>query len=135
MDLDGPIYPISLVSCNPSIRLPWPLFFLLVPIILFLKPDAQVVKKMQALEDQGCLILIVSATPKQFRWLRKLLLKLHHVPFKSCFCIGGGKGTKERKLKVIREEGIEIFIDDDNRVLNFLRSNSIKAISSLDHLN
>lgn len=133
IDLDGPISPIGFY--NPSIRLPWPLFFLLVPIIIFLKPDPQVVKKMQVLKDQGCILAIVSATPKQFRWFRRLLLKLHHIPFDSLDCVDGGKGTKERKLKVIKEKKIEVFIDDDIRILNFLQSNSVKAVSSLDQLN
>ena len=42
VDLDGIITKVGFY--NPSIVLPWPLFFLLVPIILFSKPDAQVVK-------------------------------------------------------------------------------------------
>jgi len=133
IDLDGPIWPV--VFYNPSIRLPWPLFFLLAPIVLFAKPDAQVVKKMRAMEEQGCIFIIVSATPNQFLWFRKLLLKIHRVPFESLYCIGGGKGTKERKLKVIQEKNIEVFVDDDSRVLKFLQSNSVKAVRSFHSLN
>jgi len=129
IDLDGTITPYGFY--NPNIKLPWPLFFLLVPIILFIKPNAQVVEKMQVLKDRGCGLIIVSATPDQFLWFRKLLLKFHRVPFESLHCVSGGKGTNERKLKVIQEKGIEIFVDKDNRVLEFMRRNSVTAVKSL----
>jgi hypothetical protein len=89
---------------------------------------------MQALKDRGCKIAIVSATPRQFFLFRKWLLKLHHVPFESLDCVGGGKGTNERKLKVIRDKNIDVYIDKDGRVLKFMRRNSVRAESSLDYV-
>ena len=133
MDPDGPIYPNGFY--NPSVRLPQWLFVVLVPIIEWRKPKKQVVEKMQALTAQGYIFLIFSGRPKWFFRRTERLLKRHSVPFESLYCVGFGKGTNDRKLKVIREEKIEIFIDDNERVLKFLQSNSVKAVSSLDYLN
>jgi len=130
IDLDGPIMPISFY--NPSVRLPWPLFFLLVPVIVFLKPNKQVVKKMQVMKDQGYQFMIVTARPKQFSRFTERLTRFHHIPFESLDCVGGGKGTKERKLKVIKEKRIEIFIDNDRRVLEFLKRNSVNVVNTLE---
>ncbi len=133
IDLHGTITPHSLY--NPDVKLPWWLFWILVPLIRLSKPRKEVVEKMQLMEGQGYRFIVVTATPNQFFWFTKRLLKSHHVPFEDLSCVDPGKGTNERKLKVIKEKGMEIYIDSDNHVLRFMERNSVKAVSSLDQLN
>lgn len=115
---------------NPDVELPWWLFYFL-PLS---KPREEVVKKMQLMEGQGCQFIIVTATPDQFFRSTKRLLISHCVPFKSLDCVGFGKGTNERKLRVIEQKKIEIFVDSDHHVVEFLRKNSINAVTSLEHI-
>jgi len=39
-----------------------------------------------------------------------------------------GEGVERRKLEVIKQEGIEKYFDDDERIVEFLRENDIGAI-------
>lgn len=131
-DLDGIVTRVGLY--NPSIRLPWWLFYLLVPLVSSLKPDDAMIKKMQILRQKGYKIIIVTARPAQLaekteRWLVK-----HHVPFDSLYCVGFGKGTEERKFEVIRDREMELFIDNDDRFVDFLKRKSVNAVTTLEHL-
>lgn len=130
IDCDGTITPFGFY--NPNIPLPWWLFFFLVPFVLLSKPKKSVVEKMRLMQYQGCRFIIVTARPNQFFRFNRWLLAFHHVPFAGLFCVGGGKGSKERKLKVIREEKIEIFVDSNKQIVEFMKRNSVKAVNSLD---
>ena len=133
VDLDGIITKVGFY--NPSIRLPWRLFYLLVPVILLLKPDRVKAEKLQLIKNKGCEIIIVTARPVQLTQITKQWLIFYNIPFDSLFCVGFGKGTNERKLKVIRDEKMEVYIDNDSRAVEFMQRNSVKAVSSLDYLN
>ena len=133
IDLDGTITRVGLY--NPNIRLPWWLFCLLVPFLLLLKPDKMVIEKLQTLKDKGCEIVIVTARPIQLARITKQWLLSHYVPFDQLFCVGFGKGTEERKLKIINDKKIEIFIDNDQSCIEFLKNNSIKAVNKTEYFN
>lgn len=129
IDLDGTITKIGFY--NPNIKLPWWLFYPLVPFVLSLKPDELVVKKLRTLRDKGYEIIIVTARPTQLTQKTKQWLISHHIPFDNLFCIGFGKGTKERKLKIINSKNISVFVDDDRNFRNFLKNNSVNAIANI----
>ena len=129
VDLDGVISKRGLY--NPSLRLPWWLFLLLIPLISFVAPNKKTLKELKRLENNGDKIIIISARPVQVTNLTRNWLEFHQVPFSELFCVGFGKGTKQRKLDVIREEGIQLFVDDDEKFLSFLNNNSIMAIKQL----
>lgn len=133
IDLHGTITPHGFY--NPDVKLPWWLFWILVPLIRLSKPRKEVVEKMQLMESQGYRFIVVTATPNQFFWFTKRLLKSHHVPFEDLSCVDPGKGTNERKLRVIRDNKMLAFVDSDPSVLRFMERNSVKAVGSLDHLN
>ena len=133
IDVDGIITRYAF--CNPSIRLPWWLFYLLVSAVSLLKPNKATVVKMQDLKSKGYKIVIVTARPIQLAQLTERWLRLHHIPFDNIFCVGFGKGTKERKLRVIENEKIEIFVDNNNRLIEFLRSRSIIVANNIGHFN
>jgi len=132
-DLDGTITSAGLY--NPSIKLPWWLFYLLVPLVLSLKPDKLIIEKFETMKKWGYEIIIITARPKQLEKLTKEWLVSYRIPFDKLFCVGFGKGTKERKLKVIKEEKITIFIDDNKNCRNFLKSNSINVVGSVKQSN
>ena len=108
---------------------------LLVPVILWLKPDEATIEKLQILKNQGCEIIIITARPIQLEGLTKKWFMSRYVPFDKLFCVGFGKGTKERKLKIIKDENIVIFIDGNKSCRDFLKKNSVNAIASIKQLN
>lgn len=133
IDLDGTITRAGFY--NPSIRLPWWLFCLLVPVVLLLKPDKIMVEKLQILKNRGCEIMIVTARPIQLAQLTKQWLIFYCIPFDKLFCVGFGKGTKERKLRIINDEKIGMFIDDSGSCIEFLKKHSVKAVNNGEHFN
>ena len=133
IDLDGTITPYGF--CNPGVmKLPWWLFFFLVPFVLLFRPKKSVIEKMRLARERGCRILIITSRPNQFfRFTEKLLL-FYRVPFDDLFCVGFGKGSNERKLEVILREKAEAFVDSNRGVLKFMKEHSVLAFSNLDHL-
>jgi len=130
IDLDGVITPLGLI--NPSLKLPRWLYIFIIPIILLMVPDKkEELKKIAANHE----IIIISARPKWSQNLTEKWLRYHKISFSKVYCVGFGKGTKQRKLKIIEKEGIEFFVDNDSRVTKFLNGNSVKAISELESLN
>jgi uncharacterized HAD superfamily protein len=130
IDLDGVITPIGLI--NPSLNLPRWLYIFVVPIILLMIPDKKEELKRIATNHE---IIIISARPKWSQKLTEKWLRYHKIPFDKIYCVGFGKGTKQRKLKIIEKEGIKFFVDNDSRITKFLNGNSIKVISELKLLN
>ena len=130
IDLHGTITPHDFY--NPDMKLPWLLFcFLFLFTCLLSRPKKEIVKKLQILKNEGCKIIIVSARPIQLTWLTKFWLVWRHVPYDKLFCVGFGKGTKERKLRIINEEKIETFIDDSVSCIEFLEKHSVNAMKDL----
>ncbi len=132
IDLDGTITRIALR--NPNIRLPWWLFYILVPLVLVLRPNKLVVKKLQTIKERGCKIIIITARPIQLEGLIRKWLVSYCVPFDNLFCVGFGKGAEERKLKVINDEDVEIFIDNNKRCRDFLKNNSVNTVVNIKQL-
>ena len=125
VDFDGTLSQVSFY--NPSLRLPWWLFFLLIPLVLA-RPNRKIVKALRKLEKNSAEVIIISARPRQLSFLTKMWLKLYRVPYSQLFCIGFGKGTKQRKLAIIQQKNITTFIDDDKRTLIFLEENSVEVL-------
>lgn len=131
-DVDGTITRIGFL--NPSIKLPWWLFSLLALLILFEKPDKATVQRMQQMQARGCKFTAVTAWPRQFHRFAERFLNRHDVPFQDVFCVGPGKGTKERKLDVFLDQGISIFFEKDRRVEKFFKARSIRVVNNLDDI-
>jgi uncharacterized HAD superfamily protein len=129
VDLDGVISKAGLY--NPSLRLPWWLFLFLIPLISFVAPNKKTLDELRRLRRNGDKIIIISARPTQVTNLTRSWLEFHQVPFSKLFCVGFGKGTKQRKLDIIRKEGVQLFIDNDKKLLAFLNQNSVRAIKQL----
>ncbi len=119
---------------NPSIRLQWWLFFLLVPLIVLEKPDKATVQRMRQMQSQGCEFTAVVAWPGQFQPFAEWFLNRHGVPFQNIFCVGPGKGTKERKLDVLLKQGISIFFEKDRRIAKFFTARSIRVVNNLNDI-
>lgn len=135
MDLDGTITPHGLCGLDVKFSLPWWLCYPLVPVLLLSKPRKGVVEKMQLMKAQGDQFIIVTRWPNQFFRFPKQLLIRHHVPFDGLFCVGFDRGANERKLKIIREEKADAFVDSNQSVVEFMRRNSVNAVTSLDYFN
>jgi hypothetical protein len=130
IDLDGVITPLGLI--NPSLKLPRWLYVFIIPIILLMVPDKKEELKKIAKNHE---IIIISARPEWSQNLTESWLRYHKISFKKLYCLGFGKGTKERKLKLIKKEKIQIFVDDDRKIIDFLNGNSINAFSEFELLN
>lgn len=129
LDLDGIITKAGL--WNPSFRLPWWLFILLVPLVFLLKPNKKIVEELKSFKMEGWIIVIISARPKQVKCLTEKYLRFHKVPFSKVVCVGFGKGTRERKLRAIKREKVVFFVDDNDRIISFLRERGVRAINKL----
>ena len=130
VDLDGTISRLGLY--NPSLRLPGWLFFLLFPLVVLISPNKKRIEKLRELKNKGDEIIVISARPAGVAGLTESWLKFHKVPFDKLFCVGFGKGTKQRKLEVIKKEGVGWFFDDDKRLVEFFNQNSIKTTTNFD---
>jgi len=128
VDLDGIISRAGLY--NPSLRLPSWLFIFLVPLVLLMTPNKRVIAGLKEIENSGHQIIIISARPSWMTELSERWLKRHGVPYNEIFCVGFGKGTKLRKLETIKREKIELFFDDNDRIVEFLNQNFIGATTN-----
>lgn len=128
IDMDGVVAFSWLGHFNPSLPLPQWLLFLGIPFILFSFPypkKKNIIKTLSKHHE----IIFISGRPSWSLFLTKLWLKFYQIPFHKIYCVGYGKGMKERKLEIIKKEKIELFIEDDKRIIDFLKKNSIKALS------
>jgi hypothetical protein len=101
-DLDGALLTFKFL--NPSVKLPqW--LYLPLAIFALLCPPNFVIKRILQFAAKNNEIIIISARPKWFAPLTISWLKFHRIPFNKLYCVGFGKGTKERKLEIIRKEG------------------------------
>jgi hypothetical protein len=125
-DLDGVLLTFKFL--NPSVKLPqW--LYLPLAIFALLCPPNFVIKRILQFAAKNNEIIIISARPKWFAPLTASWLKFHRIPFNKLYCVGFGKGTKERKLEIIRKEGIDIYFEDDKRIVQFFKKHAIKVLS------
>lgn len=129
LDLDGIITVIRFGFYSPILKLPRWLFIFLFPLTLLIPPDKNAVNKLKEAKAKGDSIIIVSARPAWAENLTRVWLGFYKVPFDKIYCLGFEEGTRERKLIVIREERIERFFDDDERLVELLKKNSIEAFT------
>ena len=87
---------------------------------------------MKELHRKGNKIAIVTARPKKAEKSTLRRFAQHDVPCDSLHCVGFGKGTRERKLEVILEKGIDIYYDKDPRTVDFLNSRNVNASTILN---
>ena len=116
---------------NPSLPLPQCMCILLAPIFLLVKPNLSVISILKSIKLMGHEIIIISARSNYVFNLTKKWLERNNVPFKKLICVGIGKGTKERKLEAIQREKVVFFFDDNERVVAYLRKNSVRASTHL----
>ncbi len=131
VDVDGTITADNICNSNIGFSLPWWLCYFLIPF-LWSKPRKEVVEKMRLMKAQGHQFIIVTRWPDHFSPRVKKSLINRGVPFDGLFCVGFTKGADERKLKVIKDEKIDIFVDSNKCFAEFLKSNSVNAVTSLD---
>jgi len=125
-DLDGVLLTFKFL--NPSVKLPqW--LYLPLAIFALLCPPNFVIKRILQFAAKNNEIIVISARPKWFAPLTASWLKFHRIPFNKLYCVGFGKGTKERKLEIIRKEGIDIYFEDDKRIVQFFKKHAIKVLS------
>ena len=116
---------------NPSLPLPQCMCILLAPIFLLVKPNLSVISILKSIKLMGHEIIIISARSNYVFNLTKKWLERNNVPFKKLICVGIGRGTKERKLEAIQREKVVFFFDDNERVVAYLRKNSVRASTHL----
>lgn len=123
-DLDGTITLIPFN--NTQIRLPW--FF--ATWMAFVPPNIRMVKTLMRRVVAGDTIIIVSSRPQQLKGLSVWQLKLFGVPFSDLVLVGVGGDPAAKKLAVIRERGIEAYVDDYPLVRQGLKERGFVAVFS-----
>ena len=121
VDLDGVLTTIGLY--NTETKLPWwcALWLILV------KPNKKMAEIVRGWQEKNNEIVIVSSRPRQLEAITRWWLKKHQISFSQLFFVGKGKGVAERKFEIIQKIGIECFVDDDPRTVNFLRRFGVNA--------
>lgn len=124
VDLDGVLTPIGLY--NTDTKLPWWCALWLI----FVPPNKEMVKKLKKWHNLGHEIIIVSARPPEIENLTRYWLKMSQIPFKELILLGPGRKVGKRKLEIIKKMNILIFIDDDERIIKYIKRNqaSVSAI-------
>lgn len=133
VDVDGTISRVGFY--NPSMKLPSWLFWIMVPFVLLLVPDKKTAEELRRIQNEKNEIIIISARPSWAIGLTKRWLKFHHIPFGKLFCVGFGKGTKQRKLEVIKKEGVQVFVDDDTDLIHLLGSAGVPGYEKVIKIN
>lgn len=115
-----------------GLKLPWWCFAPLIPFSMLLPPNRLMLNTLREFRKSGGKIVIVSSRPKFFIKFSKIWLNYYKVPYYKIRCVGFIHRS-QKKLKVIRKEKIECFIDDDCTVRNFLKKNEpfIKILDPL----
>lgn len=126
VDCDGTLTALGLFW-NPSIRMPWFLFIPLIPITLLVLPDKKALNSLRMCEEKGYEIFIITARPKQVEILTRTWLRLYRIPHTQLVSVGFGKGTKTRKLEVLKANGIREFYDKNPSFVEYLRDKGIDA--------
>ena len=121
VDLDGTLTSVGLY--NTDTKLPWWCALWLI----FVWPNKIMIKILQRLKKRGDEIIIISARPKQLENLTQYWCKKHKIPIDRIICIGTGEKVEERKLEIIRKENIKMFIDDDSKIVSYLKEKGIDA--------
>lgn len=75
------------------------------------------------------MICFVSARHGFLYEMTERQIKESRAPMDKLICVGAGKGTKQRKLEAIRKNRIDLFFDDNRKVVTFLRENGANAHS------
>ena len=120
-DIDG---TVTVSSVRINFKLPWWIF-----IFLFFVPSAKKMIKILISLSANHKIILISARPKELDFLTKWWLNRKHVPYSLLFLVGLERGIEERKLEIIQQEKIDMFIDDDEKIITFLKERGIDALS------
>ncbi|MDP3995858.1 MAG: hypothetical protein Q8P74_01260 [bacterium] len=117
---------------NPNIKIPSFFFIFLLPLTLFAGQNKEVVQGIRDLKARGFDVIIVSARPPWgwLKWLMTMQLRFFHVSFglDDIFLVDFGEGSEKRKLEVLAKKGVDLFFDDDRKVIIFLNNNLVDAV-------
>jgi uncharacterized HAD superfamily protein len=130
VDLDGTITNNNWYKGKT--KLPWWFIALGLEFLEpFVWPRKEIVDNLRnRAELNNDKIIIISLRPKELEYLTRRVLLKYKIPFHQLHLVGVGKGGEERKLKIIKNIGIEYYFDDDLDTVTFLRRNGIKAYHS-----
>lgn len=120
-DIDGVITPLKM---RINFKLPWWVFIFLI----FLPPDKKMLITLISWSTNHKIILI-SSRPKKLNYLTQWWLNRNYVPHSALFLGDLGPGAKERKLEIIQREKIDLYIDDDQEIVDFLRERGVNALT------
>ncbi|XOB40529.1 MAG: hypothetical protein ACKKMR_00755 [Candidatus Nealsonbacteria bacterium] len=132
-DFDGVIVKLPYPLQRISNRLPWWLSGALN--FLIGQPDEEILGIVRKLKEKGYKIIIITSRPNFLKrrlreFFEKSLNSLNYdkTPCLEIICTGPIK-RKLKKLKVMKEKGIQFLIDDDGGCRFFLKRNSVLAFS------
>ncbi|XOB41687.1 MAG: hypothetical protein ACKKMS_03150 [Candidatus Nealsonbacteria bacterium] len=121
-DLDGVMTFRGLSNFNNS-KLPWVCGLWLI----FVPPNKRMIKLLRKWKEKEDEIIIISSRPKKLEGLTKWWLKRYQIPYDYLFLVDKGDGFEQRKLEIIQKTGILLFVDDNPRIVSFLRKFGVKA--------
>lgn len=126
IDFDG-----TLTRCNQRaiktlefLRLPWSIINLL---FIYSSPNKEVVKALKKIQHQHQ-IMIISSRPRFLRGKIERFLERQGLNKVDIVCTGWLE-RKKRKLKILKETGIKVYIDNEKDIRTFLADNMIVTLS------
>jgi len=116
IDIDG---VLTLLPLRINFRLPWWFGIWLA----FVPANKKMLRVLKKWKKDNHKIIIISERPKKLIQITKWWLRRYGVSYDQIFLNDGSKKKEEQKLGIIKREEINIFIEDDPIVFNFLKKN------------
>lgn len=91
-------------------------------------PNRRMIERMRRYKKNGDVVYVVTARRKELEEFSKRQLAAQDVPFGGLFCVGNGRGAAARKLEKARTLGLDVFFDDNVRVVRMMRAHGVEAI-------
>lgn len=115
-DLDG------VIACDqPCLKLPS--FLAPITLLFFKKEIAGAKEALRKFIEHGDEVIIVTARPKKYARVTRWWLWLHQIPCAKLCVVW----PWQKKLEILKNEQVERYFDDKQKIVDFLRSRGIDA--------
>ncbi len=125
-DIDGTITSKPCLTLS-RMRIPCPLIRFAIKLYCP-EINERVVNLIKIYKKRGDKVILISSRPKKVKLLTKKYLIKKGIPFDEILFVGNGPNAWIRKVIEVRKAEIDIFYDDDEKVIQALKKNRIKSI-------
>ncbi len=101
------------------------------------KPNKRMISVLMYLKEQGHELFAISSRSGFLKWLTiRQIRKNFGLSFKKIICTGGilNRQRAEKKFKIILRENIDLFVDNNAKIVEFIFHRGISAFISEEFL-